>query len=315
MIRAPIFYAPKVLGFAPYRPQAEAGRIIEQVKEVLLQYASYLPLTLRQVYYRLIATHEEHPKTEVFYDRLGTILARSRRAGLISFDAIRDDGTQTLRCGDGFNGPASFFRSVLAGARGYSRNKRLDQSRQVILMCETAGMVPQILSAVGDLPVIVQTSGGMDSVTAKYDLANLCSDKDTTILHVGDWDPGGIAIYHGIALDVGQMHREIAEAGHVQPFAFDFDRIAVTPEQVAEYGLLTANRKSGDADKRWFPGIGGDPDLTCQAEALPPDALARIVREAVEAEIDMETYRQACDLEQVERLQITTQIEEAIPTR
>jgi hypothetical protein len=179
---------------------------------VLLTYSPYLPLTLRQVYYRLISTHEEYPKTEAFYERLGTVMARARRASLISWDDIRDDGIQNVLCGDGYDGPDDFFQSIKFAAQAYTRDKHCSQPRQIVLICEAAGMVPQMEHAVGHLPVTIQTCGEMDSVTAKYRLAQLCGQRDTTILHVGDWDPGGISIYHGIALDVGAMVRASASA-------------------------------------------------------------------------------------------------------
>ena len=50
-----------------------------------------LPLTVRQIFYRLVGAHG-YDKTEQAYARLGEHLNRARRAGLIEFDAIRDDG-------------------------------------------------------------------------------------------------------------------------------------------------------------------------------------------------------------------------------
>ena len=41
--------------------------------------------------------------------------------------------------------------------------------------------------------------------------------------------------------------------------------------------------------------------LTCEAEALPPDVLARLVREAVEAEVDMKALQRIVELEEIER--------------
>lgn len=300
MTSAPIFYTPKVVGFAPYVPRKEAALIIDRVKEVLLDYAAHLPLTLRQVYYRLISTHADYPKTEKFYDELGRILSRSRRAGLLDWESIRDDGIRSKHCGGGFSGTKHFFRYVASIGDGYRRDKHAYQNRQIILICEAEGMVPQLERAVGDLPVTIQTCGGMDSVTAKYRLAQLCFKENTTILHIGDWDPGGIAIYHGILLDVGAMIRELSlEAG--ESADFQFRRIGVLPEHVAQYGLLTGTTKSGDADKSWYPGIGGDRTLTCQAEAFPPDILIKMVRTAVEAEIDMVQHQVALHAQLSER--------------
>jgi hypothetical protein len=52
----------------------------------------------------------------------------------------------------------------------------------------------------------------------------------------------------------------------------------VTPEQIGEYRLPTAPPKA--TDNRAFSG------QTCQAEALPPDALANILRSAIEERVD-----------------------------
>jgi hypothetical protein len=52
----------------------------------------------------------------------------------------------------------------------------------------------------------------------------------------------------------------------------------VTPEQIASYRLPTVPPKL--TDRRAFTGE------TCQAEALAPDVLAQILRDAIEARID-----------------------------
>ncbi len=62
-------------------------------------------------------------------------------------------------------------------------------------------------------------------------------------------------------------------------------RIAVTPEQVLEYGLETAPKKA--TDDRSFPGIADDPEATARADALPPDMLADLLGERIEAFLDL----------------------------
>ena len=57
-----------------------------------------------------------------------------------------------------------------------------------------------------------------------------------------------------------------------------FTRLAVTPDQITRYRLDTAPPKA--TDNRAFTG------KTCQAEALAPDDLAAIVRQAIEERID-----------------------------
>ena len=202
---------------------------------------------------------------------------------------------------------APLLMALLTGfqwqARNYSRDKRFGQSRQFFVLCEAAGMVPQIVKALDGLPVSVQSAGGTDSVTAKYDLARQCARMDTTVFHVGDLDPTGLVIFHQIALDVPAMAADLCRQGGNPIPDYACRRIAVLEEHVAEFGLLTGTVKAGDQSRRWYPGIGGDRSLTCEAEALPPDVLARLVREAVEAEVDMKALQRIVDLEEIERAQ------------
>jgi hypothetical protein len=54
-----------------------------------LEHADSLPLTLRQIFYRLVGVNG-HAKTEQAYQRLGEHVNRARRSGLIPFPAITD---------------------------------------------------------------------------------------------------------------------------------------------------------------------------------------------------------------------------------
>ncbi|MEE9590761.1 MAG: hypothetical protein V3V97_22385 [Hyphomicrobiaceae bacterium] len=58
-----------------------------------------------------------------------------------------------------------------------------------------------------------------------------------------------------------------------------------------DLNLTTQPRKV--SDKKSYPGIGGETSITCQAEAIPPDQLARIVRAEVEALICLESHAEA----------------------
>jgi hypothetical protein len=83
-------------GFAPWSPRQETLFLIDQVRDVLREYAPYLPLTLRQIFYRLVGAHR-YEKTEQAYDRLGEHLNRARRARMIPMSEIRDDGGTVIK--------------------------------------------------------------------------------------------------------------------------------------------------------------------------------------------------------------------------
>jgi hypothetical protein len=77
-----------------YRPQQKTRALIDSAIAVLDEYEDYWPLTVRQIFYRLVGAHA-YPKTEADYKKLCHHLANARRGRLISFDAIRDDGVST----------------------------------------------------------------------------------------------------------------------------------------------------------------------------------------------------------------------------
>src|SRR5262249_37438362 len=85
----------RVRGFAEWSPRAESLDRVQQIKHVLMEYSSYLPLTCRQIFYRLVGAHG-YEKTERAYGRLCETINRARRARLIDMDDIRDDGGTLL---------------------------------------------------------------------------------------------------------------------------------------------------------------------------------------------------------------------------
>jgi hypothetical protein len=67
----------------------------------------------------------------------------------------------------------------------------------------------------------------------------------------------------------------------------------VIPAQIEALALLTAPAKA--TDNRAFEGE------TCQAEAIAPDDLARIVQGAIDDRLDREAYEDVLDREQAIR--------------
>lgn len=288
----------RVRGFAPWRPQAKTVELLDQVATVLDTYSEHLPLTARQVYYRLVGT-VRYDKTEAGYNRLTEVLNRARRAGLVDFDAIRDDGVR-VEDPQGFTGMADYWANVAAWAGQYRRDRLAGQEVAVEVWVEAAGMVPQVVRVVADYGVAVYSSGGFDSTTAKHDAAQRVAGRHrpTVVLHIGDHDPSGVAVFTSAAEDVAAM-----AAGLGRRAAVRFERVAVTAEQVTAYGLPEAPAKASDHRGEW---IGG----TVQAEALDPATLADIVRTAVTELIDADILDEVIAVEEAERAELVATVEE-----
>lgn len=268
-------------GFAEWNPQQKSRVLLDQVNQVLEDYRAQLPVTARQVYYRLVVRFD-FEKTEKANKRLGEFLNRARRAELIPMDSIRDDGAKAAglhRYGDA----QDFIESTKAYAEMFELDLQQEQPSYVEVLCEAAGMVPQLNRVASRYGIPVRSSGGFDSTTVKHNLGKFYGQmgKPVIVLHVGDLDPSGEHIHRNLNEDVGAFTSHYGGELTVE-------RIAVTAEHQQIYNLPTGVPKKDD--DREFPY-----DFTVQAEALPPDVLATIVREAIERNIDMDVWHEALE--------------------
>lgn len=279
-----------VLGLAPWRPSEESLEIIDQVAQVLEEYKDHLPMTGRQVFYRLVGSFG-YPKDEKAYKSLLAKLARARRAGYIPFSAIRDDGVVHRERGFATN-PASSLNTAALYLENYSINRQIGQPQYIELWVEAAGMVPQAYSVASRYGIPVYSSGGFNSVTMKHGAASrfirrFCDESlpavPTLVLHVGDHDPSGVSIYENLSRDIPQFvaditYDEAGEASELAAMAYrvsQWDRIAVTMDQVREYDLESAPPKPSDSRSRNWEG------LTYQVEAMSPSELAEEIEAAI----------------------------------
>jgi hypothetical protein len=283
-------------GYAVWRPQAETTALLDQVEAVLDEYADYLPLTIRQIFYRLVAA-AGYPKDERAYKRLCDKLGRARRARLIDFGAIRDDQVVTARR-DYYASPDDFWDAVGRRIDHYRRDRQAGQPVRVELWCEAAGMIEQLARVADSYSVSVYSAGGFVSLTGTRGIADraLARNVPTVLLHVGDFDPSGESIFTSMAEDAAAFVEtdRIIETLHIEPI-----RVALTDAQVAAHGLPTAPAKK--SDKRSAKWQGG----TCQLEALPPDVLAGIVDEAIRDQLDLDLLDEQVEAEERDRIALT----------
>lgn len=303
-------------GYAEWTPRADTIAVIDDVRSVLREYRDHLPLTVRQIFYRLVGQYD-YDKTEKAYNRLAEYLVRARRAQMISFSAIRDDGT-VAQGGGGWDSPREVYATWRSDAEGYRRDRMHGQAVAIELWCEAAGMVPQLVRVASEFSVPVFSTGGFSSVTVTHEIAQRALNRDvpTVFLHVGDYDPSGESIFEAMGVDAKSFLRstlysrihddDVLYLNRPVPVGnpdLVLHRVALTEDQVEQYDLPTAPPKSTDTRSvNWI----GD---TCQAEALPPDLLADIVRAAIEERLDHDVLHELIETEEKERTQIIEYID------
>jgi hypothetical protein len=146
-----------------WRPRTETRQLLDQVQGVLDEYRDQLPLTLRQIFYRLVGAHA-YEKTELAYKQLTEALNRARRARVIEMSAIRDDGFTSNRPLY-FESAEDFLDAVAGWAEEFRLGRQKGQKRRLVLWCEASGMVPQFARVAAPFGIEVCSSGGFDGLT------------------------------------------------------------------------------------------------------------------------------------------------------
>ena len=266
-----------------YQPRARTKALLADMLEVFREYADHLPLTARQVYYRLLG-RAGYEKSSRLADRVQEHLVNARRARVIPFDWLRDDGAIT-DWPMAYASPEAFWENVSDQAHNYRLPRQAGQPRFFEVWCEAAGMAPQLARVSHNYGVPVFSGGGMSSLTARRDLVERIVTRQcpTTILYIGDHDSHGDDIFTVLREDVGAF---VAEDG--PDSSVEFVQVAVTLEQVRRHGLAASP----------------DDEHKVQAEALPPDVLADTLRDAIVSRMDTEVFEAVLASEERQRAKL-----------
>jgi hypothetical protein len=147
-------------------------------------------------------------------------------------------------------------------------------------------MVPQLQRVCDPYSVPVYSSGGFSSLTAVRQIVDSCV-QDTTgptvLLHLGDCDPSGYSIYQAVFEDVAAF---VEEDRLCAEQTFTAERVAINFEQVAEFGLVADPIKTKDSRSKVWKERGYTTKV--EIEALAPDAIAKLLTEAIERHLDQD---------------------------
>lgn len=278
-------------GYQPrWKPRARTCELLAAVDRVLERYTAQLPLTIRQVWYSLISDGVM-VKEERTYKQTVELLGMARRSGRIPWEALRDD-TEIRAEPVAYEGPDDFRAGLRRAALEYRLDRQAGQPVRLEIVCETAGMVPQLVAVADSYGVPVGSGSGFNALPAKRGAAlRAAADghRAVRVFVVSDWDPSGVHLFSALAEDVTAFAVVDAPGTEVV-----FERLAVTEQQIADHQLPTAPPKA--SDRRSFSGTS-----TTQAEALPPDVLAAVLKSAIVSHRDMRVLAALLEREDDER--------------
>ena len=267
------------VGFAPYAPR-DVG-FANALVEIVAENRAYWPLTARQVFYRYVALTGSSKGN--LADKVTDTLVRLRRAQVIPFGAIRDDGVSPL-VEPTWTTPIQFLDGIDPDL--FAIDPWAEQDATVRVMVEAAGMAPALHRAVSDLFVPVIGMGGFPSVTLLHDVAQeLARRREAVILLVSDLDPEGLTMRERIHSDI------LGFLQGIDGVCENLKTVTVALNIDQTDGLPTSPDKPRKAENvrgawtRFCASNGWPEDRVIQAEALPPAEIHRLVREAIEREV------------------------------
>ncbi len=270
--------------------------IVRITNEILSQYR--IRLTVRQIYYRLISPpYQLFPNTQANYKGFDRIITRARENEDVDWNRLEDRARTTLG-GEGtvFSNTGQYvdwlFRWLNRG--DFERSYWDDQPSYVEAWVEKDALSALFEIATEPFRVVVFPSRGYSSFTKVMEaVKRFPAGKEVVILHFADHDPSGV----DMTRDVGMRLRRYGA------WECRVKRMALTIEQVRDLALPSNPTKKADARSPEYISRYGD--ACWELDAVPPDRLQTMVRNAVQGEIDMDAWEETTRQIMEEKQRIT----------
>jgi hypothetical protein len=280
--------------------------IVARTNKILGEYD--FPLTLRQIYYRLVAAGVI-PNKRSAYNSLSKTLVKARENSEVDDTRIEDRTREVLQGTQGFHSPGSFIDSVKYWFKNMGKEyyANLWQNQQYFLevWVEKDALSRVIKRAADEYRVTVCPSRGYSSYTYIKRMAvderfKSVSDKPIVILDFRDHDPSGIQMTE----DLQTRFTKYDQAHEVT-----VERVALTIDQVKEHDLLPNPTKMADPRSAGYVSQFGD---ECwELDAIEPNELQKLVREAVVEKMDMEQWNEDLTQEENDREELIERLKKA----
>lgn len=254
--------------------RSESLRLIALVNSVIDEYSDLgYDLTLRQVYYQLVA-RGYIPNNERSYKNVGNLINDARLAGLIDWNAIQDR-TRFVRRNSHWDSPVDIINSCLYS---YAIDTRSTQSNYVEVWVEKDALIGIVQDISKKLDVPCFSCRGYVSASEMWIAARRFIREEARdrriIIHLGDHDPSG-----------KDMTRDIEDRMELFGAEVEVRRIALNYNQIEEYSPPPNPTKLSDSRASGYIAEFGH---ECwELDALEPLTMTALIRDEVENLTDM----------------------------
>lgn len=264
------------------------------VKEILEELVSYKPLTLRQVYYRLVGKGYID-NTNSQYVMLSKLLKWARIDGHVSWSDI-EDRVRAYHGGGGWDNVDNYVNCEINSLfRYYSRDLSQSQPKYIEIWIEKDALSSIFTRAAGKYNVPVTVCRGFSSVSFLNDfkerLDRRSEDRPAVMLYFGDFDPSGVEMLETMEIT---LQEELGITG------IEFKRVGLLKEDIEKYKLPNNPDAIKKTDTRAEKHVQKYGELAVELDALSPDILEHKIQDAIEAEFDMEAFEEEKQVYQTE---------------
>ena len=243
---------------------------IELANEIIEDYLTQgFTLTLRQLYYQFVS-RDIVPNTERSYKNLGSLINDARLAGLVDWNHL-EDRTRNVRSNAHWNNPAEI---VEACAQQFRHDKWRGQRYRPEVWIEKDALIGVIAGICRELDVPYFSCRGYTSASEMWAggmrlLQHKKAKQTPIIFHLDDHDPSGLDMTRDI-----QDRLSLFTRGAVQ-----MKRLALNMDQIRELNPPPNPAKTSDARFLAYRNKYGDESW--ELDALEPNALVTLVRDAI----------------------------------
>lgn len=271
--------------FKEYRFGDNDADLLQRCLAIIERYQKMgLRLTLRQLYYRLVAA-TIIPNTERSYKRVGHLVSRARLTGIVDWEAIEDRGRLPEMALE-WETP----QSLVAGAcQGYRLPRWRDQPNYVELWVEKDALSGILWPLAHEHHVVLSVNKGYNSQSSMYRSAKRFeyaqeAGKRTVLLYLGDHDPSGEDMVRDIRDRMEVFRVAGADRTHGDAPGLEVRKIALTMPQIKKYKPPPNPTKPTDSRT---PGYIKKHGKKCwEVDALDPPILQRLIQRSIVQYID-----------------------------
>jgi hypothetical protein len=275
------------------------GPFLEAILRVLAERRDYWPLSDRQIHYALLnyppLIHASKPAStyqnvEKSYKACIDLLTRGRLERLVPWEAIHDP-TRPVCTWNAHREPGRFIGSQLEEfLKGYYRDLMQSQPNHIEIIGEKNTIQSVVDRVTMDYCIPYTIGRGYCSLDPRREMAlrfRKSGKERLVLLAMSDFDPDGEDIAHSFARSM----RDDFGIKKIEPM-----KVALTSRQVRDLKLPPRLKaKEGSSGYESFVEKYGDDVF--ELEAVPPDQLQAILRDAIDAVLDVAAFNAEVEAE------------------